>query len=385
MVGSSFRKLGLGRLAELVLPSDDHAALLALREALGAEELVYLATCNRVECHALLRAPAAPDALAARAAAFFRGRGASADAAAFVAVAGLDAVERLFAVTSSLDSLVLGETGVARQVRLAADRAATSGLSGPTLGRVFDRAAVCARRVHARSGLARASRSVAAMALEKVRARFGPEGPGVTVLVGAGETIREVARALAGLPGERLVVNRSIGAAEALAREVGGRALSLERFLLEPPAWIDLLVSATAATEVVIPAWALGPALAARARALSRRPLVVCDLALPRDVDPAIDDVPGVQVLSLERLEAMQRAKADVSEEVLTVARRLVRQEALGLLREERFRRVAAESAAALVADRLAHLEVEDRELVVRFAGRLAERLASHARDSSCW
>lgn len=380
-IGVTFRGIGLGRLGDLVLPEDDLAARPALREALEAEELVYVATCNRMECYAVLPRVGDGARLAASVAAFFTRRGVEAQPEAFTVLCGEAAIERLFSVASSLDSLVVGEADVARQVRRAAEQDAARGLCGPRLRGLFERATHCARRIHATTGFGRAARSIAGLALEKARRHFGPDGPGKTVLVGTGETIRKVGAGLAGLPGERIFVGRARDKAQALAEELGGEAMTLEQLLLEPLPWIDLLVTATAASATVVPAWALGPALAARARALCRRPLVICDLGVPRDVDPSIDRVPGVEVISLERIETLQRASGGVSDEDLAGARRVVRAESQRLLREERFQRLADDGTRALLDDALRHLSPDDRDLLRRFTVGLAGRLARQPQD----
>lgn len=382
VVGTTFRKVGLGRLGALVLAETNAAERVELREALEAEELVCLATCNRVEYYALLRRPRDADALVATLAAFYARRGVALDPEVLAARTGDAAVEHLLNVSSAIDSLIVGEGDISRQVRRAVEADGASGLCGPRLRLLFERAALCARRVRAATGLGRTGRSVAMLALARAQAYLGPEGPGRTVLVGTGETIRRVARGLAHLPGERLFVGRSLDKAEALATELGGRALTLEQLLLEPPPWIDLLVTATAATETVVPAWALSRALAARAHALCRRPLVICDLGVPRDVDPALDRVPGVQVISIESLEAEQRACGGVSDEDLVGARRIARAETERLLREERFQRLADEGTRALLDDALHHLSPHDRELLVRFTVGLAGRLARQPQEA---
>ncbi|MCW8140946.1 MAG: glutamyl-tRNA reductase [Planctomycetota bacterium] len=383
VVATSFRRVGLGRLGTYVLSPEDTAAQAALREALGADELIYLATCNRVECyvampHALRDEDAAE--LLGRARAFFAARGASAEVegpgeALFVRV-GQGAVEHLLTVTSGLDSLVLGETEISGQAKRALERCAAVGLAGAALGRLFDRAAACSRRVKNETALGRTPASAAQVAVHKIRKYFGNDGPGVTVLVGAGEMTRKVAQALQGKPGERIFVNRTRDKAEELARKFGGRAQSLAEFLAEPPAWVDVVFAATAATEVVVPAEALAPALAARQAAGARLPLIVCDLGLPRDVDPALDGQPGVFVVDMLTIEALSAENQRALEGEAHKARAVVAEEVARLVREDRFRRIADESAQAMLGARLAHLSDDDRDAILRFATGLASRMA---------
>lgn len=378
VIATSFRRVGLGRLGAFVLPPDDTASQAALRDALGADELVYLATCNRVECYVALphtvRAEDAPELLA-RARAFFEARGAS-SADALTVRTGPEAVEHLLTVTAGLDSLVLGETEISGQARRALERCAAAGLSGPALARLFERAAACSKRVKNETALGRTPASAAQVAVHKIKKYFGNEGPGVTVLVGAGEMTRKVAQALQGKPGEKLFVNRTRDRAEDLARKFGGRAQSLDEFLAAPPTWIDVLFAATASTEAVVPAAALAPALAARAAQGARLPMIVCDLGLPRDVDPAVDALPGVFVVDMLTVEALSLENQRALEVEAVKARVVVQDEVTRVVREDRFRVIADESAQAMLGARLAHLSEEDREQILRFATGLAARIA---------
>lgn len=385
VIATSFRRVGLGRLGAFVIPPDDVAGQAALREALGADELVYLATCNRVECYVALphavRAEDGPELLA-RARAFFEARGASSEVqgpgeALFVRT-GPGAVEHLLTVTAGLDSLVLGETEISGQAKRALERCAAAGLSGPALSRLFERASACSKRVKNETALGRTPASAAQVAVHKIRKYFGSEGPGVTVLVGAGEMTRKVAQALQGKPGEKLFVNRTKDKAEELARKFGGRAQSLAEFLAAPPAWIDVLFAATASTEAVVPAAALAPALAARAAQGARLPLIVCDLGLPRDVDPAVDALPGVFVVDMLTVEALSHENQRALEVEAVKARAVVQDELTKVVREDRFRVIADESAQAMLGSRLAHLSESDREQILRFATGLAARIARH-------
>lgn len=384
VVATSFRRVGLGRLGSFVLPPDAAAEQAALRDALGADELVYLATCNRVECYvAMPHALRAGDEaeLRARARAFFAARGATSGAEAhepdalFVHV-GPAAIEHLLKVTSGLDSLVLGETEISGQAKRAHERCAAAGLSGPVLARLFDRAALCSRRVKNDTALGRTPASAAQIAVQKIRKYFGNDGPAVTVMVGVGEMTRKVAQALEGKPGERIFVNRTRAKAEELAAKFGGRAQSLDEFLAAPPARIDLLFTATAATETVVPASTLAPALASRAARGDRMPLVVCDLGLPRDVDPAVDSLEGVLVVDMLTIEALALQNQAALEAEAQKARAIVREETDRQTREDRFRAIADESAQAMLESRLAHLSPADREAVLRFATGLASKIA---------
>lgn len=376
LVGASFRTLGFERLGELVLPPAERPAVVpALAAALGADELVYVATCNRVECYVALGSSSGADELVARLEVFFARRGLSLARDELVVRMGRAALEHLLRVAAALDSLVIGETEIVGQVRRASEQADALGLLGDRLRGPFERASACARRVRQALEAGRLPASAADLALEKIARHFGDDGPRVSVLVGTGPMTRKVAAALEGRPGERIFVNRTLAGAEGLAARFGGRALSLEAFQQAPPPWLDLVFTATSAREPVVRPDQLRPALAARRAEGLERPLIICDLGVPRDVDPACDALDGALVIALEHMEALARARAE-RQDGLARAVGIVEEELERLVREERFRAIAAESARALLAGRLAHLSPGDRDAVLRLARGLGSRLA---------
>ena len=379
LIGTSFRRIGFERLGRYVLPLDREADLAALRSACGARELVYVATCNRVEAYLSFasgdEARAAAIGLAERVAVFFAARGAGAtEPRDLFVLAGAAALEHLFGVVASLDSLVLGECEIAGQVRRAAEAASAHGLCGRTLKRVFEQAARVARRVRSETAIGRTPVSVASLILKRMREHFAPHAPRTAVLIGVGDVTKKVAASLAGGQTELLFVNRTESRAAELAARHGGRAMSLEQFRATPPASIDLLVTATRAPGAIVDASTLAPALAAQDPGV--KPILVCDLGVPADVDAAVDALPGVRTLRLPDLEATARENRDRLASEVERVKAIVSDEARRSGSEARLRDVAAESADALLATRLSHLAPDDREAVRRFATGLAERLA---------
>jgi glutamyl-tRNA reductase len=395
LVGTSFRRVGFERLGRYVLPLDGAADLAALRDALGASELCTVATCNRVEAYAVVpldtprEGPAHDAAVAAlraalpsRAAAFFAGRpgrGAkdapAPSASDLFALVGEEAIAHLFAVVASLDSLVLGECEIAGQVRRAADAARAAGIAGRTLARLFERAAKVAKRVRSETAIGRTPVSVASLVLRRVREHFRERAPRRAALVGVGDVTKKVAAMLEGGPTRLLFVNRTLERAEELARRHGGVAVSLESFRAAPPADLDLVVTATRAPAPVVDARLLAPSLEARAAAGHKERLLVCDLGVPHDVAADVDPLAGALVLRLADLEATARENRERLEGEVGRVRAIVALEARRAAHESRAKAIAAESAEALLAERLAHLAPADRDAVRRFASGLAERL----------
>lgn len=374
--GTSFRRVGFGRMGGFVLAPEDQAARDALQARLGADELIYLATCNRVEVYALLPAQADPGALAFQASCFFAERGATIGSDDLFAHAGEAALSHLFRVAASLDSLVIGETEISGQLRRARDFDQAAGRCGKDLAKLVERAIGISRRVRSETGVGSTHCSVATIALQKIRKHFGPEGPGVAVAVGVGDMSRKVAQALRTTTSKLIVVNRTQARAEEFCAEHGGHPRSLADFQANPPAWIDLLFSATAAEEPVVTLEHLRPTLEARAKAGCKRPLIVVDLGLPRDVDPALDAQPGVVVVSMAQLEQLSAERQLALAAEAAAAEAVVAEEVARLSREERFRALAGESTQALLTSQLGHLAERDADMIRRFVESLAGRMA---------
>ncbi|RMG13854.1 MAG: hypothetical protein D6731_11105 [Planctomycetota bacterium] len=374
-VGTSFQRLGFERLGRLVLSPGDVAARRALRAALGADELVYLATCNRVECYVALPEPVVPEALRERFVAFAEARGEPLGLEDLEARTGVAAARWAFEVASSLHSLVVGETEIAGQMRRANEEAREAGLSGDLLWRLHESVQACARRVRNETRISALAVSVGTLAVKKTLQCFGKQGPRRSVLVGAGLMTVKAARVLSAFPGELLFVNRTLGKAEDLAARFGGRACSLADFLAAPPEDIDLLFAATSAPEPIITTDCLRPAAVRRANA-GGGPLVVCDLGVPRDVEGTAGDLPGVRLVDMNAVERLSRLRREELAGEQDRARELVADAVGRYERERRFAALAERSAQAFCRSNLAHLAPDERALVERFARQLGERLA---------
>jgi glutamyl-tRNA reductase len=369
MVGATFRELGFQRLGELSLADED---LVGLAKALGGAELVCLRTCNRLECYLVLESPVAD--LRQRLAGFFAARGVEVEAEQLLLHEGPAALRYLLEVTASLHSLVVGETEISGQARRALDTARRLSLAGPRLESLFESAIACSRRVRRETELGQLSVSVASLAMTKARKHFGERGPWAAALIGVGDMTRKVAMALRHVPGALWIVNRTQSKAEALAEACGGRALSLEAFQADPPRDLDLVFSATSSTKPIVGPETLAPSLAERGS--EHGPLIVCDLGIPRDTDPALDAVDGLTVITLARMERLAEANRAELQGHVVRARDIVAEEVARALRMERFTALAQTSVRGLLTSRLAHLEPADQEAISRFATGLASRIA---------
>lgn len=360
-------------------PEAARPALIALREAAGADEALLLSTCNRTEIY--LRADSA--AALERAGRWLRGRAGLDPAPHLYELAG-DAVARhAFRVASGLDSMVVGETQILGQMKRAVRAAAEAGTLGGSLDRLFQQAFCAAKEVRARTGVGELSVSASAAAVALCRGVFGDLSRVRMLFVGAGEMIeRAAAHFMAQAPLEAAIANRTLERGEAIAARFGARALrladlpaSLHRF--------DVVVSCTASTLPI-----LGKGMLERAlRARRHRPMFLVDLAVPRDIEPEVAELDDVFLHTLDSLGAVTQEnsrrrgqeveKADVIivERVAAFAEWLRARDAVPLIRRIRSRADhAREIELARARKRLARGE-DPMAVVEALAASLANKL----------
>jgi glutamyl-tRNA reductase len=300
-LGVSFRRAPFDLLERLAFDDDD--LLKAYRRALDAEaidEAIILSTCNRVELYASV--PAYHAGFLALKLLMAESREVPLEdlAEPLYSHYEQDAADHLFAVASGLDSMVLGETQIATQVRVAAKRAEAEGAAGPKLKALFHAANRAGRRVRAETSLGAAPDAFVAMGADLAAEALGSlEGRGV-VVVGAGQMASLAVRHLRTRgAGPVRILNRSVEHARSLAARAGGAGHGDLEELPEALAAVDLVVSATGAAGTVVPADTVRRAVAERS---SGEPLVVLDLAVPRDVDPDVAGFDGVRLIDVGTL-----------------------------------------------------------------------------------
>lgn len=275
---------------------------LAAREHVG--EVVVLSTCHRTEVYAVAE----------------RYHGAVQDIRnafsemAFIAPEDFSdhlytyfdegAVNHLFSVAAGVDSVVLGESEILGQVRNAWQRAQEEGSTGPRLAALFRQALVVGKRARTETAIGRGSTSLAHAAVDMAERRLGSlEGKRI-LLLGAGEVGESMALAVAGIDGaEVFVANRTWERAVTLASRVGGRAVQLDG-VREALADVDLLLTSTGAPSAIVDQTDLAPVVEAR----GGRPLLIVDVAMPRDIDPSVSELPGVELLDLDDVRAFVEA-----------------------------------------------------------------------------
>lgn len=357
-----------------------------LSDAAGASELVFLATCNRVEVIFAREEGELPGLgdLGPLGAALSRDEASADEVARLLTLrTGRDAIRHLFRIACSLDSLMLGEDQIIGQVRSAYGQAADVGLVGPLLGPLFHNALQIGKRVRSETDLARHPVSVVNLAVAAL-AKRPASMPHKIAVVGAGSIGGLIVRALhdAGMTPE-LVVNRSLPRAESVARTCGAEAMTLDA-LRNGGAQVDVLVSATSSADVV-----LGPDdLSQLARvAPAGAGLFAIDLAVPRD----LPDVVGhdVEVICLDDLRALAdenralraAAAADAEQlieaKVVSYTRRFREDVAAPVVSDlrEASEELLSRELDGLLSGRLAHLGDDDRRAVERWARKTFGRL----------
>ncbi len=299
IVGANHRSSSLTLRDQLFVEDAAVPAILAeLREA-GLVQAVVLSTCDRVE---ILTAGAEPERAAAIAATVMARRaGLAVDSlrAQLYTHVGVDAVRHCFAVTASLDSLVIGEPHVLGQVKTVHRLGRDAAMVGPELEALLQAAYAAAKRVRSETRIAERPVSIAAAAVQFARDLHGDLDRCGALLIGAGDMGELVAEAFlaAGLRQMTVMAPRS-ARAEALAAALGASALPFER-LAEALPNADIVLTAIGGRQPLLTPEAIQAALKKR----RRKPVFVIDAGIPGDVDPAVNRVEGAFLYDLTDLE----------------------------------------------------------------------------------
>jgi glutamyl-tRNA reductase len=315
----------------LAIPARDvPVALGVLRGEVELEEAVILSTCNRIELYVsspnpstnfqdlvnflALRSRVAPETLQRY----------------LYCLAGRQIIAHLFRVTAGLDSMILGESEVTAQVKHAYAVAQEHGTIGPVFHRLFQRALHCAKVVRTRTRIAEGQASIGSVVLALAKQHFGERLTHCeTLLWGAGKAAETTARYLIknGI-GQLWVVNRTKAKAQELASMCAGGWLSWEQ-ALKHLAHADLAIVCTQAPHYVIDETDLATILPQR----HGRPLLVIDLAVPRNVDPAIADQPSIFLYNIDDLQTIAHAAVQFRQQELVRCETLLEEQVRHFLR----------------------------------------------------
>ena len=310
LLGTSFNDTPLDRLENLVIPEESRReTLLQLRGQLELSELVYLATCNRVEFTYLAREDLPSEATESRLRRLFNDLNGS---LTLYHYGGTDAIRHLFSVAASLNSMLVGEVQILGQVKEAFQGAKTWGLCGPHLEELFSWAFRVAKKVRRETSLGEGTVSIANLILDEILPACQNDNGRKVVLVGVGEMTVKLARLLMERGHKNLhFVNRTGQKAAGLAKQFGGSHQSLAEYLASPVT-TSILVSATSATEPIFNVQTVQPLL-------NSHPVLMVDLAVPKDIDSDVASLPNVTVRRLEDFRA--KAKENLAARQKEVAR----------------------------------------------------------------
>jgi glutamyl-tRNA reductase len=361
LFGVSHRSAPVSVLEQLSTDEADQAKIVdtVLQSPLVTEAMV-LSTCNRVEVYAVVEAFHGGLSVIGQVLSEHSGMSMG-DLTKYAYVRYAEAaVEHLFAVTSGLDSAVVGEQQVLGQVRRAYAAAEANHTVGRTLHELAQRALSVGKRVHSETGIDAAGASVVSVALEMAGSRLSGLAGRTAAVIGAGSMGALSAAHLvrAGI-GRVYVVNRSLPRAERLAANLHEQGVPATAFGLDDLAIAladaDIVVSSTGAVRPVV-------SLADVHHALTRRDeqqgLVVCDLGMPRDVDPAVAGLPGVWVVDMDRIQREPSARAASADS--EAARQIVATEVATYLAGQRI----AEVTPTVTALRQRAADVVEAELL---------------------
>jgi glutamyl-tRNA reductase len=388
VVGISWRTAPVAVRERLAFRDEEvPGALRGIVAELPVAEALLVSTCNRVEVYGVARPGHDATGPLRRHLAESRGLRLGEVADVLYAHRAGAAVRHVFRVAGALDSLVLGEAQILGQLKAAYAMAGGAGTSGPVLGRCLERAFSVAKRVRSETGIARGAANVSSVAVELAGRVFGDLAGKQVLVVGAGKMSRLAARHLYAAGAQRIVVtNRSPEKAAALAAEVDGVARpwdELEGLLVDA----DVVISSTGARQPI-----LTRALFRRVVKLRRwRSMMVIDIAVPRDAEPAIGDLDGVYLFDIDDLEKVvaanlaERGKAGehasqiVEHEASQFEHWLRTQGVVPTIRalRERFAHVAeAEVQKTLDAlERRAHTPEQQREAIRRLVQLVVNKL----------
>jgi glutamyl-tRNA reductase len=384
-LGVSHKTASLELRERLALPEGRAVGVLGeLTDSEHIQEAAAISTCNRTEIYLVATEPVEAESHALGILAREGGIRPTELAGRLYSLRGTDAARHLFSVAAGLDSMILGEAEVQGQVKRAYELALVEGATGAILNRMFRGALAAGKRARSETGVSERGLSLPSVSVELAQRALGDLANRTVLLVGAGETAELTARALAARGVATVfVANRHYNRAIGLAQRFGGRAVRIDQLpgRMEDA---DIVVSSTNSPHHLIERDDLELVMERR----DGRPLLLVDLAVPRDIEPECREVPGVTLHDVDDVQATADRNAAGREAEARRAARLLETE---LLRFERWlgsleavptiaalRRRAEEVVARVLAEnepRWESLSDADRERLALMARAIANRL----------
>jgi glutamyl-tRNA reductase len=384
-LGVSHRTAPLALREQLALTEGRAAGVLnALTSEEPVSEAAALSTCNRTELYLVVGDPVEAEAAALGVLAREAGIRPTELLGPLYSLRGSEAASHLYRVTAGLDSMILGEAEIQGQVKRAYELALVEGATGPILNRLFRGALAAGKRARTETAVGEKGVSIPSVAVELAQRNLGDLSSRRVLLIGAGETSELSARALAARGAHAIfIANRRHNRAIGLAERFGGRAVRID----ELPAQLadaDIVVSTTNSPHHLVERTELEQVMRQR----EGRPLLLIDLAVPRDIDPACRELDGVSVYDVDEVQAIvernasgreaeaRRAAGILDSELVRFERWLASQEVMPTVAALRER--ADEIVSRVLAEnepRWESLSAPDRERVELLARAIASRL----------
>ncbi len=385
LLGTSHKTAPLALRERLALTDTGVQTLLAeVRSIPDVQEAVVVSTCNRTELYLVVGDPVEAESAVVAQLARRAGLRPTQLLEGVYSERNCDAARHLYRVSSGLESMVVGEAEVQGQVKRAYEAAQTAGTTGTLTNRLFQAALATGKRVRTETQIGAGRQSVASVAVDLAMDTLGDLADRNVLIVGAGETAELTAQALHERGVATLfVANRRRERAEILATRFAGATLSFDEL---PTALLraDIVVASTSSPHALIEAEAIDEVLAER----EGRPLLLIDLAVPRDIEPACAGLPGVTLANVDDLHAVVRRHAGVRQSEASGAEAIVEDEIadfaswLGSLEVMPTIAALRRHADAIVAGvleendaRFEDLSERDRERVAAVARAVAQRL----------
>ena len=325
VIGASHKTAPLALRERLALPEGRAAHVLSeIVTHPEIREAVAISTCNRTEIYMVVGDPVEAESAALGCVSRQVNMRPTELVGSLYSHRDAEAVRHLFEVAAGLDSMIVGEAEVLGQVKRAYELALVEGATGPISNRLFRDAIAAGKRVRTETSLGRAHDSVSSVAVDLARSTLGDLAERTVLVIGAGETAELTAKSLYQRGADTIfVANRRYDRAIGLAQKFGGQAVRLE----DLPARLmdsDIVVSSTASPHQIVGCEELAEVMEQR----SGRPLLIVDIAVPRDIEAAVRDVPGVTLYDMDDLQREASRNLSVQGAEARRARSLVEEEA---------------------------------------------------------
>ena len=298
--------------------------LAAMKNLRGLREYYLLSTCNRVELLLVIDAGSTVEDAVIEF--LFGNMVSSSDCRKYLYMLyDKEAVHHLFMVAASLDSMVVGEAQILGQLKEAYRHAAHFGCTGPLLNKLIHKSFSVAKRVRSETAIGSSAVSISYAAVKLAKKIFGNLGDKKVLLIGAGEMAELAAEHLVGQGiGAVTVANRTLVRAVDLAKRFKGKAVSMDELVVQLVD-VDIIISSTGAKEIILHKADVKSAMRAR----MNRPLFFIDIAVPRDIDPLLDEIENVYLYDIDDLSNVVEINKSEREKEAVKATRIVDEETL--------------------------------------------------------